>query len=579
MADFAIKNPTEFNADLRKLETTDRNHADVFNKEFEQLINNDAFLKAVADLAVEHMKDNAVHVTTQDKQIWSGKAGTAVATQNTDGLESAADKRKLDGIAEGAEVNQFAFSRIDVGGAKVTSNGKTAAFILEAGSNITITADNASKKIVITANKDGGNADTVDGYHAAHFAAADHGHDGRYYTKTESNNLLNQKANSSHSHNGVYYTKDEINGALNGKANTDHNHDARYYMIDQADNSRISMGPGINKAMIGSSSVVIGSYALPNTEMANSTGTRCTVVIGNNACESTKIPANAPETEFVENVIIGNRAALSLHEMSEAGIPCGYNTILGSLSAINMERGTMNTFLGYYTGAKVNDFKKRNFSFCTFVGSLACVDESISDERISFATAIGSYATITGSRQIQLGDSGTSVYAWSALNNRSDARDKADIRDAELGLEFLLKHRPVEFRWDRRDDYFEEKEVEVEKTQTIKDEKTGEIREETYTEVEIRRVPIPKDGSKKCKRFHEGFIAQEVKAIMDEMGIDFAGYQDHSVNGGADVLTIGYTEYIPIIVKAIQQIKQMYDAEIESLKKEISTLKNKKVVL
>ncbi|MCX4268529.1 MAG: hypothetical protein OSJ62_07665 [Lachnospiraceae bacterium] len=228
MADFVIKNPTEFDPNLRKLETTDRNHADVFNKEFEQLINNDAFLKAVTELAIEHMRSDAVHVTEQDKQNWSGKAGTAVATQSADGLESAADKRKLDEIAAGAEVNQNAFSNIKVGNVTLSANGKTATFTLEAGANITITADNASKKIVITADKNGGNADTVDGYHAAHFAAADHGHDGRYYTKTESDNLLNQKANSSHSHNGVYYTKDEINAALNGKANASHDHNGTY---------------------------------------------------------------------------------------------------------------------------------------------------------------------------------------------------------------------------------------------------------------------------------------------------------------------------------------------------------------
>lgn len=228
MADFVIKDPIEFNPILRKLETTDRNHADVFNKEFEQLINNDAFLKAVIDLAVGHMKDNTVHVTNQDKQSWSGKAGTSVATQSADGLESAADKRKLDGIAAGAEVNQNAFSNVKVGNVTLSANGKTATFTLEAGANITITADNASKKIVITADKNGGNADTVDGYHAAHFAAADHGHDGRYYTKTESDNLLNQKANSSHSHSGVYYTKEEINNSLNGKANTSHDHNGAY---------------------------------------------------------------------------------------------------------------------------------------------------------------------------------------------------------------------------------------------------------------------------------------------------------------------------------------------------------------
>ncbi len=55
----------------------------------------------------------------------------------------------------------------------------------------------------------GGNADTVDGKHAADFAAANHthsyaaashNHDTRYYTEAEVNNLLAGKAASSHNH-------------------------------------------------------------------------------------------------------------------------------------------------------------------------------------------------------------------------------------------------------------------------------------------------------------------------------------------------------------------------------------------
>ena len=56
----------------------------------------------------------------------------------------------------------------------------------------------------------GGNADTVDGKHAADFAAANHSHnyaasshthDDRYYTESEVNNLLAGKAASNHTHN------------------------------------------------------------------------------------------------------------------------------------------------------------------------------------------------------------------------------------------------------------------------------------------------------------------------------------------------------------------------------------------
>lgn len=177
MADFTIKNPPEYNPVLRQLEPTDPNHADVFNALFGQLINNDAFLEALAQKTAEalagHLEDGVVHVTAQQKKGWDAKAGTAVATQATPGLMAAADKGKLDGVAEGAEANQNAYSSIKVGTVTVTANGKTATFTLEAGSNVTLSADNAAKKITVAANRDGGNADTLDGYHAEHFAAAE----------------------------------------------------------------------------------------------------------------------------------------------------------------------------------------------------------------------------------------------------------------------------------------------------------------------------------------------------------------------------------------------------------------------
>ncbi len=135
MAKFVTKDPPEYNDEMRMLEPTDPGHANVFNPLIAQLLNNDNFLKAIVDLAKEHMEDAEIHVTEQDKEGWNAKAGTTAATQSAAGLMSAGDKQKLDG------------------------------------------------------------------YHAEHFARADHAHDGRYYTKTESDNLLKQKAASSHSHN------------------------------------------------------------------------------------------------------------------------------------------------------------------------------------------------------------------------------------------------------------------------------------------------------------------------------------------------------------------------------------------
>lgn len=56
-------------------------------------------------------------------------------------------------------------------------------------------------------------------------AAASHTHDDRYYTESEVNNLLNNKANASHTHDDRYYTESEIdakittvNNSINAKA-------------------------------------------------------------------------------------------------------------------------------------------------------------------------------------------------------------------------------------------------------------------------------------------------------------------------------------------------------------------------
>ena len=65
-------------------------------------------------------------------------------------------------------------------------------------------------------------------------------------------------------------------------------------------------------------------------------------------------------------------------------------------------------------------------------------------------------------------------------------------------------------------------------------------------------------------------MAQEVKDAMNELGVDFAGYLDSKVDGGEDVLSLGYAEFIAPMIKAIQQQQQM----IEQLQKEIEILKS-----
>ena len=76
----------------------------------------------------------------------------------------------------------------------------------------------------------------------------------------------------------------------------------------------------------------------------------------------------------------------------------------------------------------------------------------------------------------------------------------------------------------------------------------------------LKKVPVAKDGSRKRNRFHHGLIAQEVKAACDAAGVDFGGYQDHSINGGDDVKSLGYEELIAPLIKAVQELTEKVKA-------------------
>jgi hypothetical protein len=164
----------------------------------------------------------------------------------------------------------------------------------------------------------------------------------------------------------------------------------------------------------------------------------------------------------------------------------------------------------------------------------------------SNTTTLGYDARVSGDNQVQLGNGSTTTYVYGTVQNRSDERDKADIQDTVLGLNFIEKLRPVDYKWDMRIDYQERVE------ETLED---GTVVE--------KLVQNSKDGSKKRNRFHHGLIAQEVKAVTEELGIDFGGYQDHSVNGGDDILSIGYDELVAPLIKAVQELSAKV-AELEA---------------
>jgi hypothetical protein len=162
----------------------------------------------------------------------------------------------------------------------------------------------------------------------------------------------------------------------------------------------------------------------------------------------------------------------------------------------------------------------------------------------SGCTGVGASTAISADNQVQLGYSTTTTYAYGAVQDRSDIRDKTDIRDTVLGLDFICALRPVDFKWDYREDY-----------KPIMP-GPGSTKEEMAVWLEaVKFANLVHDGTHKRSRYHHGIIAQELKVTLDALGIDFGGYQDHSVNGGDDVQSVGLTEMIAPLIAAVKELK------------------------
>jgi hypothetical protein len=109
------------------------------------------------------------------------------------------------------------------------------------------------------------------------------------------------------------------------------------------------------------------------------------------------------------------------------------------------------------------------------------------------------------------------VYATNGTIQTSDRRDKENIKNSNLGLEFIKKLIPKSFKW------------------------------------------------KKKTRTHYGFIAQDVEKILN--GEDFAGF----IKGENGKYGLRYTELIAPMVKAIQELSDKVDFLEKKLKEAENT--------
>jgi hypothetical protein len=236
-----------------------------------------------------------------------------------------------------------------------------------------------------------------------------------------------------------------------------------------------------------------------------------------------------------------------------------YNVAVGE-GTLAACRSNENTALGTSALGNLADAAKGRNTAVGRSALLVMQDGTTPATSLLQCSGFGYGARVSGDNQVQLGGSTSTTYVYGTVQNRSDARDKTDVVPTTLGIEFIMGLRPVDGRWDMRDDYIEEYQQQV-----------GIDLESAEPIFETRHRVLPKDGSKKRQRFHHWFIAQEVKALCDSLGVEFGGYQDHKINGGCDVLSLGYDEFIPPMTKAIQQCWQRMD----EMEKRISALEEK----
>jgi hypothetical protein len=314
-------------------------------------------------------------------------------------------------------------------------------------------------------------------------------------------------------------------------------------------------GPGNNNSNIvnGASAFTARTIGLYNTVMGNFA---LRVLTSGNYNTAIGAQSMYSAIDATDNVAVGY-GALYNSTSGDYNVAVGRDALLNSSGNRNTGVG-YNAGLGIFTGAEntavgnQSIYYQDNVSFSTGVGSASLISSLAS---LSNASAFGYDSTVTGNNQVQLGNASTTTYVYGTVQNRSDLRDKTDVRDTTLGLDFVMSLRPVDYKWDMRDFYRPAPPVRPE--DPTDEQAMADFKTEVAAWRETAKLAnITHDGSKKRTRYHHGFIAQEVMALNAEFG----GIQDHKIAGGEDVLSLGYDEMIAPLVKAIQELKAEFDA-------------------
>jgi len=285
----------------------------------------------------------------------------------------------------------------------------------------------------------------------------------------------------------------------------------------------------------GSGNTAIGKNALK----ANTSGYSNTAVGVNSLLQNTFGHTNTAMGVYslqanisgINNSAFGYRALYNNTEGEK-------NTAMGFRSMYNTTTGHRNVAVGSYA-LENNTTGHHN----TAVGHYAFHDP----QDFENSTAIGYNTPVTGSNQVRLGNANvTSIggYAnWTTLSG--NMRFNTMVRDNVPGLDLVMRLRPVTYHLDME-----------------------AIARYNRTPLELRSQASERQ---KAAETQIGFIAQEVARAADELGFDFHAVDKPDKPG--DPYGLRFAEFVPVLVKAIQEQQQLIQQQQRTINKLQQTVK------
>jgi hypothetical protein len=265
--------------------------------------------------------------------------------------------------------------------------------------------------------------------------------------------------------------------------------------------SMISNTSGNRNTALGNTALYSNTTGIQNTALGyNSLGLNTTG--GQNSAVGNYSLATNTTGQY--NTAVGHFALLSNISGSE-------NTAVGHHSLQN-NTGNYNTALGYNAGSTI-----------TTGANLTCIGIDAAPN------------SPTATNQITLGNTFVTSLRCAAttITSLSDARDKKNIKDLILGIDFLMKIKPRQYNWDKREWYADNK----------------------------------SDGSKIKEEPTAGFIAQELDEVQTK---ENAEWLNLVLKDNPEKLEATPGNLLPIIVKAIQDLKNEND-ELKSTNVELTS--------